>query len=174
MIIEFWSTRSWLISILIRIQIYFDLSACMTRFCIFILIKKYCPHDTMTHFKMGNNFISTVLHNALTLKRRSHGCKMEWLSAQLRSDVKQSLFSQSLASAKYTHVRLSKQAQRATVFFVPVKNWCCLYHYSSQGFGFSSSKGCPVCSTGMGERHKGVLDLPKLIRAKSVDNMCLF
>ena len=60
-----------------RIQIYFDLSACMTRFCIFILIKKYCPHDTMTHFKMGNNFISTVLHNALTLKRRSHGCKME-------------------------------------------------------------------------------------------------
>ena len=56
----------------------------------------------------------------------------------------------------------------------PVQKVRCFFHISSQGFGFSSSKGCPVYSARCTERQKGVLDLPKLIRAKSVDNMCLF
>ena len=75
---------------------------------------------------------------------------------------------------RYSHSRIIQASEASYGFITRVKKSCCLFHYSSQGFGFSSSKGCPVCSAGMAEHRKGVLDLPKLIRAKSVYNICLF
>ena len=37
-------------------------------------------------------------------------------------------------------------------YYNPVKKRCCLFHYSSQVFGFTRSKGCPVCSGRWRER----------------------
>ena len=62
-------TRSWLISMSICIEIYCHLSsACMKCFCMFVLIQKYCPNNTITQHKLDYHLISTAPHNALTLK----------------------------------------------------------------------------------------------------------